>query len=394
MTLPNLTFFFTFLMITFTPLDALEISEGSDTTLGRYIFLLMVLSALVSGDITTQKPIKIYKIILCFIFWAFCTSLWSIAIDVTFERIIYLIQYAVIFIVMVNSINSEKKLRLAMIGWIIGSLYIAYQTASNFRSFAVQTDSLYRVSEFGNPNENSFILCYALLFCYLIDRSKYRWISLLMTLFSAYAIAANGSRMGIILFVIAVVAFCYQLWQMGNRTLMFVLIPGIILAGVYILNNIPIATLMRILSITDNIEEGNLANRQNIWGAAFNALSNNFRWCIIGCGWGTFPLSIIKYLGYPKGAHNFYLDVFSTTGIVGLSIICYYLVNLYRIINKTYLKTVINYLLLFLPLISMMSTNWQSRRWWVMMGAFIYLIYKYKNFHIIDEHGENLNIRG
>lgn len=79
------------------------------------------------------------------------------------------------------------------------------------------------------------------------------------------------------------------------------------------------------------------------------------------------------------GAHNFYLDVLFTTGAVGLGIVIYYLFRLFFIIRKTRDANLMNYMMLFLPLISMMSTNWQSRRWWFMMGAFIYLIYKTDN---------------
>lgn len=383
--LKAITFFFTVLVIAFTPLDAIEISEGAGITPGRIFFVAMTLSAVLSDDLIIKRPVNINKVLILFILWAFMTTLWSVDMDVTLIRVLYLIQYLIIFAVMVNTLNTQKKLKIAMIGWIIGSAYIAVKTANNYSTFAHSAHGLYRVMEYGNPNENSFMLCYALVFCYLIDKTRLRLPSIIYTGFAVYAIVANGSRMGIILFTCAVAAFCIQLWQDKMRGYVFVIIPCIIVGGLYVLNHIPQATLMRILGITDDIEKGNFAHRENIWRATYLMLNDNPLWSYLGCGWGTFSIVIKDYLGYNKGAHNFYLDLISTTGIIGFTLVMYYLSCLYRIIKKTWKATFMNYLLLLLPMISMMSTNWQSRRWWFLMGAFIYMIYKTRNFTESDE---------
>lgn len=380
-----LTFILTVLVIAFTPLDALEISEGSSITLGRYLFVAMSVSAILSGDVIKIQSLDILKILVLFVFWASLTTLWSVDIDVTIQRILLLIQYIIIFIVMTNVLNTAHRLRLSMLGWIMGTSYIAYKTATDYNTFAGNARGLYRVSAYGNPNENSFMLCYALIFSYLIDKTKYRLPSIILTAYAVFAIMANGSRMGIILFIIAVTTFCVQLWREKKKKFVITLIPIIYGFGIYILANLPVATLIRILGITDDIEEGHLAGRNDIWESAINMLKYNPKWSVLGCGWGTFPTAIKKFCGEAIGAHNFYLDLLCTTGIVGLSIIIVYLWKLFQRIKRTYNVTIINYMMLIIPLISMISTNWQSRRWWFLMGAFIYLIYKTKNFSDSDE---------
>lgn len=162
------------------------------------------------------------------------------------------------------------------------------------------------------------------------------------------------------------------------------LIPAIIIFGTYVLNNIPEATLYRILGITENIERGTFSHREEIWESALMMISQNEIYALIGCGWGAFNIAIYKYYKFSIGAHNFYLDLFCTTGLIGLSIVICYLSQLFLIIKKTYKANIVNYLLLLIPLISMSSTNWQSRRWWFMMGAFIYLIYKTNNLKLYE----------
>ena len=380
MSLTKLTYIFCVLVVAFTPLVALEIIQGSNTTLGRYFFILMTVSALFSGSLRLKHNIPIFKILVCFIVWTFFTSLWSVDIEVTLGRIAYLLQYAIIFVVMVNVLNTPSRLRVAMIGWILGTSYIAYMSAMDFSANAAMAEGLYRVSDFGNPNENSFMLCYALIFCFLLDKTKMRLLSILFAAFAAFAIIANGSRMGIIMYVISIFAFCVELWQDKKRWYVLALIPAFIVMGAYGLNHIPTDTLMRILGITSDIETGNTAHRNEILQAALVAIQYNPLYAIVGCGWGAFTIVIKRYYGVAIGAHNFYLDLLTTTGVVGLSIILYYLWKLFLLIKNTFKANVTNYMMLFLPMISMMSTNWQSRRWWFMMGAFIYLIYKTNNF--------------
>lgn len=387
---PNkLTFLLTAIVIGFTPLDAIEIYEGSGITLGRYFFIAMAASAAFSGDLIIKKYSKIFKLLLIFIFWAFMTTLWSVDMELTLQRNILLIQYAIIFSVMVNVLNTPTRIKIGMAAWIVGASYIAYKTITDFQTMAyIATDKIYRVSGYGNPNENSFILCYALIFTYVLDNTRQKIPSVMMTFFSAIAIAANGSRMGIILLIIAVCGFFVQLWQNKKRWYVFAMIPVIIFLSIYVIDHLPKTTLMRILGITQDIEAGSFANRENIWAAALQMLSFNPEWLITGCGWGAFPVAITDFLGYSKGAHNFYLDLLVTTGVIGLLIVVLYLYRLFILIRHTSKTTVMNYLILILPMISMISTNWQSRRWWFLMGAFIYLIYKSHNLRQIDGAGK------
>ena len=84
-----------------------------------------------------------------------------------------------------------------------------------------------------------------------------------------------------------------------------------------------------------------------------------------------------QYSGQQIGAHNFYLNLLTTTGLIGLSLVLYYLYRLFlylkliRIKNKS-----VYYLLLIIPLISMITTNWESRKWWFIMSIFIYTLYR------------------
>lgn len=375
----KLTFFFCVLVIGFTPLDALTISDN--LTLGYVFFVLMSICAVLSGSLLPPKHMPEFaKLLIAFIVWATLTSIWSYNIETTLYRVMYLIQYFMIVLVMLNVINTSKRLKIVFGAWALGALYIAIKTASNFSTFAANSSELYRVDEFGNPNENSFMLVWALIFVYLIDSTKRKIPSLAFTFVSVYAIVANGSRMGFILFVVTLLGFIFSFFNKKMNPLNIVVILTLLyIGGSFLIQYIPEYSLSRLMSIGSNIENHELANRDIIWAAAFKALSTNPQYLLLGSGWGTFNEAIRMYAGYAIGSHNFYINVLMTTGLVGMSIVLRYLYVLYKYINKTTNHTIISYLVLMIPLISMSSTNWDSRRWWFLMGAFIYLILKTNN---------------
>lgn len=66
MNLKKLTFFFCVLVIGFTPLDALTISDN--LTLGYVFFILMTFCAVLSGSLTPPKNMPKYtKLLIAFI---------------------------------------------------------------------------------------------------------------------------------------------------------------------------------------------------------------------------------------------------------------------------------------------------------------------------------------
>lgn len=379
MNFKKLTFFFCVLVIGFTPLDALTISDN--LTLGYVFFILMTVCAVLSRSLTLPKNMPQFtKLLIGFIIWAALTSIWSYNIETTLYRVMYLIQYFIIVLVMLNVINTSKRLKIVLGAWALGALYIAIKTATDFSTFATNSSDLYRVEDFGNPNENSFMLVWALIFVYLIDDTKRKIPSLSFTLVSAYAIVANGSRMGFILFVVTLFGFIFSLLNKKTNPLHIVaLLLLLYIGGCFLMQYIPESSLSRFMAIGSNIENHELAHRDIIWLAAYNALSTNPQYLLLGSGWGTFNEAIQLYAGYAIGAHNFYINILMTTGLVGMSIVLRYLYVLYKYINKTVNHTVITYLVLVVPLISMSSTNWDSRRWWFLMGTFIYLILKTNN---------------
>lgn len=374
----QLTYILSLFVVGLTPLDAITISEGF--TFGRLFYILLLISSIFSKDLFPIKKQSYISLLFLFTIWAFLTSLWSYDIEASLYRTLYLLQYISLIIILENIINTPQKFIQICYAWILGTLFIGIQTIYNYMQYGFVSSELYRVSEFGNPNENSYMLCFATILYLLIKANKIKHY--LFFLFAFITILANGSRTGLIMFLlIVIVFFLSDIKKNKIETIISLLIFGGI-AFYFFFNYLPENTYERYMGIGEDIKNENLANRQWIWQTAFDILATEDIRIIFGSGWATFPLVFKQHTGIFYGSHNFYLNILFTTGIIGFSIVLYYFKILFNYLKKSTTIPFTRYLLLIIPCISMFTTNWEDRRWWFLLGFFIYKFYYFSKSNI------------
>ena len=380
----KLIYILTILYIGLIPMEAITIAE--DISYGRIVFILLFASSLF--DISRCYKIKITEqphivILFSFIFYCFISIIWSYDQDETLHRVQLLIQYIIITVLATNVLCDYKRLKWAMIAFCLGCGYIGI---ASFGEYQVNSavDMSYR-SEFttGNPNENAFMINYAIIFLLIISNNLLRAKQMLnllcisgIVIFS-YFILILGSRNGVIMLATTLLFYSIpKIYRKSSfKSLLAILI--LILGTLYLFCALPEVVQERYLGIQDQIAENEMAGRGYIWSKIFDMLSQPDFPIIKGTGWGTFIPVFFQYSGLQIGAHNFYLNLLTTTGLIGLSLVLYYLYRLFlylkliRIKNKS-----VYYLLLVIPLISMITTNWESRKWWFIISVFIYTLYR------------------
>lgn len=376
----HLTYLLSLIVVGLTPLDAITIAENM--TIGRIFYIFLLVSAFFSRDLFLYSKACYIKILFTFVFWSFLTSLWSVDIEETLYRCLYLVQYLFLVIILQNTINTSQRLRYLCFSWFCGTLFIAIKTIIDYSINGLSSISLYRVNEFGNANENSFMLCFGvILFLVANNKSKYTYRSYIALFISFLAILANGSRTGFLMYLFVV--GIYFLFEIINKNkLTYYVFPFFVFLGIYYFNNIlSESSYERFMNISTDIQTDNLANRTWIWDVSFRILSQKDISLLFGTGWGTFPKVFQSYTGILYGSHNFYLNVLFTTGIIGFIIVLCYLVVLYVYIHRIKKERLLYLLLLIVPMISMFTTNWESRRWWFLMGVFIYKLNEFSKYY-------------
>lgn len=390
----KLIYILTILYIGLIPMEAITIAE--DISYGRIVFILLFASSLF--DISRCYKIKITEqphivILFSFIFYCFISIIWSYDQDETLHRVQLLLQYIIITVLATNVLCDYKRLKWAMIAFCLGCGYIGITSLGEYQINSA-IDMSYR-SEFttGNPNENAFMINYAIIFLLIIlknlshTKRVFHLLCVAGIVVFSYFILILGSRNGIIM--LATTLLFYSIPKIcRKRNFKSVLTILILIFGtLYLFFALPETIQERYLGIQDQIAENEMAGRGYIWGKTFDMLSQPGFPIIQGTGWGTFITVFSQYSGQQIGAHNFYLNLLTTTGLIGLSLVVYYLYRLFLYLKLIKIKNKsVYYLLLVIPLISMLTTNWESRKWWFIISIFIYTLYRLNKNNLLPHN--------
>lgn len=371
----KLLYYSCLLTIGLTAMDAVTIVEG--LTFGRLAFILMIFLAVFNPKVLIPRKKDEYQTILfIFILYVIITMPFSLYADEVFNRLLFLIQYYLIVVVVSNVVVTQKQVYNMFFAYCLGCLYIAYMMFFTYSNEAsIYDETAFRSETVGNPNENAFLLVYSIILSYILLKNniytqKLSKILYVFIVFYIMAVFSSGSRMGFLIMALSLAVIVTNEFKFNLKYLFYVFIGTFSLY--FLINNyITSSTLDRMFNTVNDIENSNLASREDIWADALKMFDSEEYNLIIGNGWATFPHWYQKYFGTFKGAHNFYISYIYTTGLIGVFVFISYFFNLFKRISK---GPKVYYLLLVVPLISMMSTNWEYRRWWFLLGLFVYKI--------------------
>lgn len=172
-----------------------------------------------------------------------------------------------------------------------------------------------------NPNSYSARMAIGVataLFLQKGARGAIRWGLILSIVCQIFVIYLSGSRGAILMIA---VAFGLALFSSGVspvKRLVYIFggVFAVFLVLVYlsssgVLGSLHVHTLERILSF---VEEGETAGRTQLWGQALGIFADN---PIIGIGGSNFPLEMAKRYNDARDAHNLFIFLLASSGIVG-----------------------------------------------------------------------------
>lgn len=367
------------LYIGLIPLEAVTITDGM--TIGRIVFFLMFGASLfeITKCYRIDNQNKHFKYLLIFSIFCFFSIIWSRDFDMSWERSVYLIQYLIITIVSTNVLDNRKRLSWAMIAYCVGCLYIGCVSYSEFGLYASVGMSYRGNLTAGNPNENAFLINYAIIFLLIfwnrLDSSEKlkRYLCAAVIVAFAGIILLFGSRNGFIMLICIFLLFSVPTILKRGGIQSALTISLLVGCAIYMFYGLPEELQERYLGIQSQVAGNEMAGRGYIWAKISDMISETDFPILWGTGWGTFVSVFYSYAGIPIGAHNFYLNLVVTTGIIGFTIVMIYLACLFRYVKQSnYPNKYLYYLLIIIPMISMTTTNWESRKWWFVISIFIY----------------------
>lgn len=365
-----------YLFFFLTPMESISIIQGGHLSLPKLSVILLLLAFIMSQSFRRLQYNNFLGIFIIYLIWAFITSVFSINIDEALLRWLSFVVPMLILLYILNSlVNSDKIIRNIMYSFILGCC-IPICIMINLMINGVTGDVERMTALSQDQNELSVMLCIAVSFVFiLLKQNKSKLLNLFLVIFICLCLVAillTGSRTG---FIILLAVSLLGLLSYGKKGLVWIIIT-ITLIIPFVLPLIPESNIERLLQTSEQLSDGNLTGRGDIWEQGLNAfkLQNPVR-LFIGIGYDQFPFMYKQYYGIITAPHNTFLSSYIEQGIVGFIIFIYILtfilVRTFRLCRSHHTLV---YLGMIVPVIlAMLTLGLQTRRWlWILL----FLIYK------------------
>ena len=249
--------------------------------------------------------------------WFCCSYFWSVAPEVTAAKLRGYFQEMMLVWLVWEFLETAGDLRNLMRAWIAGSWVLAILTIANFVfGDPGSTEQIRFVAVGQDPNDVARFIDLGLPIAALLLDGKEKWPW--RTLAAAYipigfaCVLLTASRSGFLVAMIALAGCAVLFFQRNPRALLggSLLLPALA-ALVWVAA--PRETLLRLGSIAEQLQNGDLNQRVNIWSAGWRSfLGAPFS----GHGAGSFVIA--ARLAPVDTAHNTVLSIVVEGGICAL----------------------------------------------------------------------------
>tara|TARA_B100000963_G_C22635593_1_gene677425 strand:+ start:219 stop:1406 length:1188 start_codon:yes stop_codon:yes gene_type:complete len=351
------------------------------------IFSLILLLLFFIDNILIQKKFKIPKIfnlLFLFIFFALLglalNNVWQYEY---FDPIITLFKIFIFLIVLYNIIsNDNDSVKFLINGILLGviiNISIGYFVG---RDFFGQLGYRYAGS-LQNPNHYSFILCSSIIFLifYYTDGLFNTIFKKIIALIFLYIIIFeiiffSGSRIGIITLIFIAFYFLLMNFKINIRNISYLILFSVVLTTVVFLSiEFFPKSINRVLSLTEISE----FNSSNISDPSF---MYRFSYIIKGIEYWTenpiigLGIDQFRHVNNSSYSHNNYVELLSTTGIIGFLLYYIFIAKLFFKKNVNSVKFHWSQIAIITLLISdLTSVSYLEKPYWIVLIILIVVNY-------------------
>jgi O-antigen ligase len=282
---------------------------------------LVVLVAAVPAVLQTKrmrKPGTLQWLTLALYLWFCCSFFWTAVPDSTLIKLRGYLQEVMIVWLVWEFAESPADLRNLMRAWLAGSWVLAALTIANFVAYYPGSVDQVRFAAVGqDPNDVARYLDLGFPIAALLLDGRERWPGKLLA--AGYlplgfaCVLLTASRGGFLAAIVAVLGCGALLFRRNPRGIVVgaLALPAVI-AAIWI--SLPRETLVRIASISEQLRNGDLNQRINIWSAGWRAFLKAPL-----CGYGAGSFVIAAGLAPIDTAHNTVLAIGVEGGLFALA---------------------------------------------------------------------------
>jgi len=335
---------------------------------GLLLLLIAVPTVLLAGRI--RKPGPLQCLTLALYLWFSCTCLWTIEPHLTLEKMRgYFQEMMIVWLVWEFAETAEDLLKILRV-WLAGSGVLAVLTIANFVLTDTRTSDQFRFVAVGqDPNDVARFLVFGFPIAALLFEGKGNRLGRALALsylpLGLAGVLLTASRSGFVGAAVALAGCGLLLLQNHARGVLAGVIALPVL-GIAFWFVVPQETTLRFGTIAEQLQNGDLNERLNIWAAGWKAFVQA---PILGHGAGAFVSA--AGLAPIDTAHNTALSILVEGGLCALLVASAIVVVSARSILKTGgpLRVALTTLLATWCLLSLVGTVGENRTTWLLLAV-------------------------
>jgi O-antigen ligase len=281
---------------------------------GLVAFITTVLFCVSTGKLLRPGPTLLLT--AAFATYALLSTAWSLDPATTLLRAETIFQLLAMFWLISELVDDSTHVHNILLAYLAGATVSVIATFAQFVAGNANQDLRYAAAGF-NPNDQALTLALAIpLSWFLAMQSRSLWARFLLITYLAIApvaIALSGSRTGALACGTALLFSCFGIRRVRwSRQLMLAMAFGV--CAWCALSMVPETSWSRILTISEQVDSGDLNQRISVWAAGARAFVEH---PLFGVGEGAYLQVSSRYYGEGFVAHNTFLSVLVELGITG-----------------------------------------------------------------------------
>lgn len=303
-----------------------------------------------------------------FLMVAILSALFAINVYQGFRGVWDIFRYFAVFLIIINNINSEKKIRLIvamfLISVCIGSVWGIYE------SIKAPTDYLsqLRIHSLGHQNHTAtyLLIMFSLAFGFLLTyNSKYiiRLINFSILGLLTISIILTDSRTAFITLFVMFLAFIFSIkkWKLLTFGVILILLS---ILGLYTFSSLTKSgsfsqkLTTEYKGILNPLKDPFVQQRLRLWKKTLRIIASN---PILGVGTRNFDFTMVGEVDKrgPSHAHNVFLNIAAEMGLLGLT---------------AFLLWLLSYIYTWAKLKAKLVSDMDRSLWLAALGAFVTIV--------------------
>jgi O-antigen ligase len=301
-----------------------------ELAIGRWLGLIAagfgVLRLVMLGRGRPLTPLHYWM--LAFVAWAGLSILWTVDWQGTLTRTGTYVQLLVVAWLIWELARTESRIAGLLLAYALGAFIAGISLIANYwqgltagslsdsSGGSIWDQDRYTIAG-SNGNDLGLTIAMGIpIIFYLLSRRKgagwamLLWVQLVCCFVAVLLTGSRGSLLatGVSLVMLPFMMFRLSPYQKAGTVLVCAAMLAVGIA------TIPEATLARLLSISDELQEGTLTHRTLIWAAGLDVFRDN---PMVGVGSGAYGAAVLRAIDIPYVAHNTFLSVLVELGIIG-----------------------------------------------------------------------------